>query len=154
MAASVKLPTAALLVMLPGLAPAPAAAQVAEVEAIRVQLFHERSGKLSDDVIATGEGFWNVIIGEDPSQAFLISVVVRGKPETFDKAGFVTISVFDDKSGKKLTERTYRGGLLFGTEGRVIKPLMVYDQNCTPVRITARGKAGAKTVKVPFRCGE
>jgi hypothetical protein len=132
----------------------PVATAPAQIEDIRVQLFREASGTFSEDVIATGEGFWNVIIAEDPSDAFLVTVVVRGKPEDNDPKAFVVISVFDDKTGKKLVEKSYRGGLLFRADGRRIKPFMVYEQNCTPIRITARSNAGAKTVRVPFRCGE
>jgi hypothetical protein len=155
---------AALLLVLGGIATvapslmphaqAAPATQAAQVEEIRVQLFREISGTFSEDVIATGEGFWNVIIAEDPADAFLVTVVVRGKPDEYDRKAFVTIGVFDDKTGKKLAERSYRGGLLFRADGRRIKPFMVYDQTCTPIRITARSNAGAKTVKVPFRCGE
>jgi hypothetical protein len=170
MAASVKSAGTALFLILAGVAapavvdvrraqpahaaPSAQSADAAQVEAIRVQLFRERSGTFSHDVIETGEGFWNVIINEDPSDSFLITVVVRGKPDTYDKTAFVTISVFDDKTGKKLAERRNPGGLLFPADGRRIKPFMVHDQNCTPIRITARSNAGAKTVKVPFRCGE
>jgi hypothetical protein len=101
MAASVKSAGTALFLMLAGVAAPPVAdvrlaqpahaaqsaqsADAAQVEAIRVRLFRERSGTFSHDVIETGEGFWNVIINEDPSDSFLITVVVRGKPDTYDK---------------------------------------------------------------------
>jgi hypothetical protein len=129
-------------------------ADAVQVEAIRVQLFHERSGTLSEDLVAAGTEPFNVIIGSDPSESFLVSVVLRGQPPKFDQSGFVNIAVYDDKKGTKLAERRIRGGLLFGDQGLLIKPFMVYDRNCTAVRITAATRAGAKTVRVPFRCGE
>src|SRR5262245_25645280 len=66
----------------------PASAQAVHVEDIRVQLFYERSGKLSEDFTKVKDvSFWNTTIGEgtakEPANSFLVSIVLRGKPTSF-----------------------------------------------------------------------
>jgi hypothetical protein len=79
---------------------APAAAQSAQVESFRAQLFKESNGTLSDDIIANNPGFWNVIIGTYKANSVLISVVVSGKPDSYDTKGTVLLTIVDDETGK------------------------------------------------------
>src|SRR5665647_276349 len=64
-----------------------ATAQNATVEDIHVQLFYEYSGALSDDLTKRKSlSLWNTMIGEgsskEPANSFLVSVVVKGAPES------------------------------------------------------------------------
>jgi hypothetical protein len=131
----------------------PAAAQQAQVESIRVQLYKENTGTLSDDIITNNPGLWNVIIGENQANSFLITFVISGKPDSYDRDGTVVVSVFDDDVKKRVMQRRFRG-FLFGKEGRTFKPLMVDNLTCSRVRIVARSRAGEKSETVTFRCGE
>lgn len=137
----------------------PAAADNATIEGIRVQLFYEYDGTLSDDLARRKDvALSNVMIGEgdarQPANSFLVSVGVRGEPDTFDKAAALTITVTDDKRKTKVADKTFNG-ILFGAKGLVVKPLFVADRICNPLTVTAKLKSGStKTVKLPFRCGE
>jgi hypothetical protein len=131
----------------------PAAAQQSRVESIRMHLFREGTGTLSDDIVANNPGLWNVIIGEQQANSFLVSVVVSGKPQSYDRDGTLTVTVYDDERKKRVVQRRFRG-FLFGKDGRTYKPLLVDDLTCTRVRIVARTRGGAKSETVTFKCGE
>ena len=131
----------------------PAAAQQSQVESIRVHLFKENTGTLSDDIVTNNPGLWNVIIGDNQAHSFLISIVISGKPDSYDRDGRVVVSVFDDDAKKRVVRRSFRG-FLFGKDGRTYKPVLVDYLTCSRVRIVARTQAGEKSETVTFRCGE
>lgn len=138
-----------------------AAAQTVTVEDIRVHLFYERSGKLSEDLTKRQDlTLLNTTIGggdvEEPADSFLVAAVLHGKPKGFDGATDLTVTVTTDGKRKtKLAERTFSGGILFGPEGQVVKAMMVHNRVCVPLVITAKLKSGSsKTFNLPFRCGE
>jgi hypothetical protein len=135
-----------------------ASAQTAEIEDIRVQLFYERSGTLSEDLTKLKKvSLWNTIIGEgdakEPANSFLVSVEIRGKPESFSKRESIAVTVFDKAKKSMVMQRRF-DGLLFGKDGLLVKPVFVENRTCAPIEITARSKSGVKTVTVPFACGE
>lgn len=141
-----------LLVMLAA-AILPAAAQQSQVESIRVHLFKENTGTLSDDIVTNNPGLWNVIIGDNQANSFLVSVVISGKPDSYDRDGRVVVSVYDDDAKKLVVRRSFRG-FLFGKDGRTYKPVLVDHLTCSRVRIMTRTRAGQKSETVTFRCGE
>ena len=130
-----------------------AAAQQSTVESIRVHLFKENTGTLSDDIVANNPGLWNVIIGDNQAESFLVSIVISGKPDSYDRDGRVVISVFNDDAKKRVAQRSFRG-FLFGKDGRTYKPVFVEHMTCSRVRIVARMRTSEKSETVTFRCGE
>jgi hypothetical protein len=133
-------------------------AQTAQIEDIRVQLFYERSGTFSEDLTKLKKiSLWNTIIGEgdakEPANSFLVSVVIQGKPESLVKRESVAVTVFDKAKKSMVMQRRF-DGLLFGKDGRLVKPVFVENRTCAPLEITARSKSGVKTVTLPFACGE
>lgn len=130
-----------------------AAAQQSRVESIRVHLFKENTGTLSDDIVTNNPGLWNVIIGDNQAESFLVSVVISGKPDSYDDKGIAVVSVFDDDKKKLVAKRSFRG-FLFGKDGRTYKPIFIEHLTCSRVRIVARTPAGEKSETVTFRCGE
>ena len=130
-----------------------AAAQQSTVESIRVQLFKENTGTLSDDIVTNNPGLWNVIIGDNQAESFLVSIVISGKPDSYDQDGRVVISVFNDDTKKRVAQRSFRG-FLFGKDGRTYKPVFVEHMTCSRVRIVARMRTSEKSETVTFRCGE
>jgi hypothetical protein len=138
-----------------------AAAQNAAIEDIRVQLFYEYTGALSDDLTKRKDlSLFNTMIGEgeakQPANSFLVAVSVKGQPDTFDKAAALTVTVTtDDKRKSKVAEKAFGSGILFGPEGRVVKAIFVTDRVCVPLTVTARLKSGSsKTFNLPFKCAE
>jgi hypothetical protein len=130
-----------------------AAAQETRVESIRAQLFNERTGTLSDDITTGSIGLWNVIIGENQASSVLISVVLVGRPEHYDDTGTLVVTVYDDETKKRIKQRRFVG-FLFDKEGRLFKPLLVDENNCSRMRVVARTKTGEKSVTIPFKCEE
>ncbi len=136
---------------------APATAQALKIEDIRVQLFYERSGTLSPDLTKQKDlSLHNTMLGEgaakEPANSFLVAVVISGQPSSFDKSK-VDVTVINTKTRKKIAGMTF-GNLLFDDQGKIVKPLMVDNQVCVPVRITAKSGASEKTAEIPFQCGE
>lgn len=131
----------------------PVAAQQSQVESIRVHLFKENTGTLSDDIVTNNPGLWNVIIGDNQANSFLVSVAINGKPDTYDRDGRVVVSVFDDDAKKLVVRRSFRG-FLFGKDGRTYKPVLVDHLTCSRVRIVTRTRVAEKSETVTFRCGE
>jgi hypothetical protein len=147
----------ATLAMLAASAPA-AMAQAPKVGDIRVHLFYERSGTLSEDITKSKPALFNIIIAsgdelKEPANSFIAAVAITGKPSGFDDSDPVIVTVTDEKTRKKIVERRFNA-FLFDDKGRVVKPVFVEDKVCAPVRIVARNKAGTKSVVIPFRCGE
>ena len=137
-----------------------AAAQTAAIEDIRVQLFYEYSGTLSDDLTKRKDlVLRNTMIGEggakEPANSFLVSVVVKGQSEAFDKDAALTVTVaMNDRRKLKVADKAFTG-ILFGPEGKVVKAMLVYDRVCAPLTVTAKLKSGStKSFNLPFKCGE
>jgi hypothetical protein len=128
------------------------AAQVLEVEGFRVQLFNQQTGKLSDDI--SGEGIvWNALIGQAQADAFLLTVIVKGKPQSADRTTVVTVTILDHRSGRTLLQRRFRN-FLFEDDGRSCKPMLVEGRTCSPTRILGRVKSNVKTLVMKLECGE
>ena len=118
-----------------------------------MHLFKENTGTLSDDIVTNSPGLWNVIIGDNQANSFLVSIVISGKPDSYDKNGTVVVSVFDDETKRRVVQRSFRG-FLFGKDGSTYKPVLVDDLTCSRVRIVARMRAGGKSETITFKCGE
>src|SRR6266481_247918 len=134
-----------------------AAAQTVHIEDIRVQLFYENTGLLSDDFTKKKNlDLWNTTIGEGgsggPARSFLASIVLRSKPNSFLKQE-VVVTVMDDRKKVKLMERRFNG-LLFDKEGQLVKPVFVENRTCSPTTISAGINKSTKQVALPFECGE
>lgn len=144
----------------PVLTASAAFAQATRVEAIRAHLFYERTGTLSDDLVTTSPALFNVTIGagdvKEPANAVVVAVVLAGRNDSYDEDTAVTVTVTAkgrDGKVRQLAKRSIKG-LLFGAEGRVVKPIFVDDGTCAPMTVTAATKAGGRSVTIPFMCGE
>jgi hypothetical protein len=141
---------------------APASAAVA-VEDVKVQLFLERSGKLSDNIVGSKKAFHNTIIGEgdagEPAESVLVTLVITGpkNARSSDKIArdlaSVTVTQQSRQGPKVLLRRAY-GGFLFGEQGRVHKAFFVDNATCAPLEIDVKLGRSRKTAKVDFTCGE
>jgi hypothetical protein len=146
---------------LAGLA-APAAAQVA-VEDIRIQLFLERSGKLSDNIVGSKKSFHNTVIGEgdagEPAESVLVTLLITGpkNAKSSDKIArdlaSVTVTQTSKQGPKVLLRRAY-GGFLFGEDGKAHKAFMLDNATCAPLEVDVKLGRSRKTAKIEFTCGE
>ncbi|MGL4727235.1 MAG: hypothetical protein ACRCWO_00625 [Bosea sp. (in: a-proteobacteria)] len=140
----------------------PANAQVA-VEDIRIQLFLERSGKLSDNIVGAKKNFHNTVIGEgdagEPAESVLVTLLITGpkNAKSSDKIARDLASVTvtqQSKQGPKVLLRRAYGGFLFGEDGKAHKAFMLDNATCAPLEVDVKLGRSRKTAKVDFKCGE
>ena len=136
----------------------PASASGLKIEDVRVQLFYENSGTLSEDLTKMKNvALWNTIIGEgdarEPANSFLVNVVLSGKAGSFDHTEKLVVTVFDETIKKSVVQKTF-SSFLIEKSGRVIKPVFVENRTCSPIRITAKSKNSTRTIRLSFDCGE
>jgi hypothetical protein len=141
---------------------APAHAQVA-IDEIRAQLFLERSGKLSENLVGTRKALFNTVIGEgdagEPADAILVTLGFTGARNTksSDKIArdLASITVRQQaKTGERILLRRVYGGFLFGETGRIHKAFLLDNATCAPLEIEVKVGRSRKEAKLDFACGE
>mgnify|MGYP003393692839 CR=1 FL=1 len=149
-------------VLMAALSASGAVAQVAVAE-IRAQLFLERSGRLSDNLVGAGKTLRNTVTGEgeagEPADAVLVTLVFTGAKNTksSDKIARDLASVTvkqKTKTGEKIALSRVYGGFLFGESGRIHKAFLLDNATCAPLDIEVKVGRSAKTAKIDFTCGE
>jgi hypothetical protein len=155
-----------LLLLLAGVAAlfgssGPAGAQVV-IEEIRAQFFLEHSGRLSENIVGTERGFFNVVIGgsvDEPASSVLVTLAFIGpdKISSPDRAGRdparVTVRQ-KTKTGERLLFRRDYAGFLLGEDGRAYKTFLLENATCLPLVIDVRAGRSTKTATLNFHCGE
>lgn len=129
-----------------------------KIAAIHAQLFHEGSGKLSDDILVPdAPGMWNTIIGENASNFTFVTVEVQGKnvPQGKVRVEIIARGYKHKVRGKSVSEVS-----IYDQKTKFFAPLLLNDTGCEELEISARligkGVANTATVKttIPFKCGE
>lgn len=137
-------------------------AQVA-VEDVRVQMFLERSGTLSENIVGSKKSFRNMVTGEgdagEPAESVLVTLVITGPKNTVssDKIARDLASVTvtqNTKQGPKVLLRRAYGGFRFGETGKIHKAFYLDNATCAPLEVDVRLARSRKTAKVEFSCGE
>ena len=139
------------------------AAEPVRIEDIRVRLFLERSGKLSDDLVPAKKTLRNTPMGEgdagEPASAVFVELVFMGpknaaasKTLARDTAG-VTATQTVKGVRKVVLTRAY-GGFLFGEGGIAHRAFMLDGVTCAPLEIEVKVGKSRKAAKVDFECGE
>ncbi len=139
-----------------------ALAQVA-VDDIRLQLFKERSGTLSENIAGSRKPFVNTTSGGgdagEPAEAVLVTMVITGpkNSKASDKIArdiaSVTVTQAARTGSRVLLKRAF-GGFQFGDDGRSHKVFLLDNATCAPLEVDVRLGRTRKTVKVDFRCDE
>ncbi len=134
------------------------AAEAPRIAAIHAQLYHEATGKLSDDdiLVPDAPGMWNTIIGENASNFTLVTVEVQGKDVP---VGAVKVQIVARGYKRRIVESRTIDVSLYDRKTRFFAPLWLYDTGCDEIEVSARligrSVAGATVKKViPFKCGE
>lgn len=137
-------------------------AQVAIAE-IRAQLFLERSGKLSEDIVPADKTLRDTLTGEgeiaEPADAVLVTLVMTGpkntKSSTKIARDLVVVTVKQKtKAGEKILLSRPFGGFLFGETGRIHKAFLIDNATCAPLSIEVRVGKSSKAAKLDFACKE
>ncbi len=139
-----------------------AVAQVAVAE-IRAQLFLERSGRLSENLVGAGKTLRNTATGEgeagEPADAVLVTLVFTGakNSKSSDRIARDLASVTvrqKTKAGEKIALSRVYGGFLFGESGRIHKAFLLDNATCAPLDIEVKVGKSAKAARIDFACGQ
>jgi hypothetical protein len=147
-----------VLALLACLGAAPALAQqptvAVRIAEVRAQLFQERTGTFSNDLLGPNPPeLGNVIIGDDPANAFLLVVTLEGPPRSFQRDAVLQVTV-RSRGGRPAPYNRRARGFLFGESGRTNQAMLVHDHVCQPVEIDIRIGRERRRVDLGFRCYE
>jgi hypothetical protein len=137
-------------------------AQVA-IDDIRLQLFKERSGSLSENVAGSKKTFVNTPKGEgdigEPAEAVLVTLAFTGPKNTrsSDKIArdmaSVTVTQAAKTGPRVLLKRAY-GGFQFGEDGKSHKAFLLDSATCGALEVDVRLGRSRRTTKVDFTCDD
>jgi hypothetical protein len=152
--------SAAAVLIFAGVA-TPALSQVT-AEDVRIQLFLEKSGRLSDNIVGQKKSFVDTATGGgdagEPADAVLVTLVFTGprNARASDKIArdmaSVTVTQTAKTGPRVLLKRAY-GGFQFGADGRAHKAFLLDGATCAPLEVDVRVGRSRKTAKVDFACG-
>jgi hypothetical protein len=139
---------------------APAIAQDIRLGELRAHVYLERSGKLSDDLLALknpklsdlprGEG----VFGE-PANTVVLNVALIGAKNTQPKHATALVNVTTtNRTGQRKTETRPLLGLVFGEDGVLNRPVMLDNVTCSKVEIEVKTRTAAKKAVLDFTCTE
>jgi hypothetical protein len=138
----------------------PAVAQDVRLGDVRAHLYLERSGKLSDDLLAQknakladlprGEG----VFGE-PANTLILNVTLLGAPNTQPKHATALVNITTtNRTGQRRTETRPLMGFVFGEDGKLNRPIVLENVTCSKVEIEVKSRGAAKRAELPFTCTE
>jgi len=123
-----------------------------EIAAIAVNAFSGSTNELSDAIPPDGEpkSFFN-----DLDTSLFVWVLIQGESGTFEAGRMANVVVTEGK--KVILRRSVQIGIP-NEKGFYTVPVFVYGPLCSEVKITAniigQKNISAKSVSVPFACGE
>jgi hypothetical protein len=137
-----------------------ATAQEVRLGDLRAHVYLERTGKLSDDILAIknakltdlprGEG----VFGE-PANTLVLNVTLLGAPNTQPKHASAIVNITTtNRTGQRKTEVRPLLGFVFGEDGRLNRPIVLSDVTCSKVEIEVKSRAATKRAELPFTCTE
>jgi len=131
------------------------------VSAIRAQLFQNKSGQLSENVLDPKyRGGWNTIAGPNATNATLIVVVVSGVRADYDSGQKYSVKLVARETGRspKVLLSSTQSVPASDDRGMIYLPFLIYQTGCSPVHVSVvligpqRGKPLERTMA--FACGE
>lgn len=136
-----------------------------KVSALRLHLFENKSGHLSDNLLASPDpGLWNSIAGPHAASSAMVVVEVSGQPSAAynGRAGGLpryTVRLNASERGRSRPLLDQQQPLpVLGENGKVYVAFMILPSGCTAVQLVASlvGPNAAPPVRaaVPMACGE
>lgn len=152
--------TATLAMAAFGQSLSPAAAQDIRIGDLRAHLYLERSGKLSDDLLAMkspvlnnvpmGEGVFN-----EPANTVILNVGLIGAPNTQPKHASAMVNITTtNRTGQRRTETRPMMGFVFGQDGKVNRPIALDNITCAKVEVEVKARGASKRATLDFSCTE
>lgn len=132
------------------------------VKDIRMQLFLEKSGTWSENIVGAKKSFHNTVIGEgdagEPASSVLVTIEVSGPPN-----GTASTALARDMANVTVTQETKSGakrqlravsGFRFNEKGLAYRAFVVENGTCAPLEVEVKLGRSRKVAKVDFKCGE
>ncbi len=128
---------------------------------MKIQLFLEKSGTLSENLVGTKKAFVNTVLGEgeagEPADAVLITLVFEGTKNSraSDKLArdLAQVKVTQaTKAGTRIVLNRVYGGFIFGDTGLAHKALIIDNATCDPLEVEAKIGKTRKLAKIDFSC--
>jgi hypothetical protein len=137
---------------------APVLAQEIKLGDVRAHLYLEGSGKLSDDVLTLKDAkLTNLPRGEgvfgEPVNTVIINVGLLGAKNSQPKFASAMVNITTtNRTGQKKTETRPLLGLVFNTEGRVNRAVVLENVTCSKVEIEVKTRGASKRANLDFEC--
>jgi hypothetical protein len=142
------------------LAGAPAFAQDVRLGDLRAHVYLERSGRLSDDLLAMknasladlprGEGAFG-----EPANLVVLNVTLIGAPNTQPRHASALVNITTtSRTGARRTETRPLLGFVFGPDGRLNRPIVLDNVTCSRVEIEVKARTAVKRAELAFTCSE
>jgi hypothetical protein len=135
-----------------------ASAQEVRLGDLRAHLYLERSGRLSDDLLAMkGAKLTDVPRGEgvfgEPANTVVITITLIGAPNTKPQHASALVNITTtNRTGQRRTETRPLMGFVFGEDGRLNRPIVLDNVTCSKIEIEVKARGGTKRAELPFTC--
>ena len=134
-----------------------AAAQLKIVD-VKAYAFLEHAGKLSDDLVSSGESLVDApkggALGGDTATGLLIDFTFEGDKNASPKYATAVVDLTQTgRSGPITTHRAFTN-FIFGADGIEHKAVFLEGATCMPLAIQVHAGKTEKSAKLDFHCTE
>jgi hypothetical protein len=141
-----------------GLAGGVHAAQLKIIE-VKAYAFLEHAGKLSDDLVSSGESMIDTprggALGGDTATGLLIDFTFEGDKNASPKYATAVVDLTQTgRSGQPITTHRAFTNFIFGADGFEHKVVFLEGATCMPLAIQVHAGKTEKSAKLDFHCTE
>jgi hypothetical protein len=134
------------------------AAQLKIVD-VKAYAFLEQAGKLSDDLLTSGESLVDApkggALGGDTATGLLIDFTFEGDKNASPKYAIATVDLTQTgRSGQPIVTHKAFTNFIFGPDGVEHKAVFLDAATCMPLAIQVHAGKTEKTAKLDFHCTE
>jgi hypothetical protein len=136
-------------------------AEAAQLKIIDVKAyaFLEHAGKLSDDLVSSGQSFVDApkggALGGDTATGLLIDFTFEGDKNASPKYATAIVDLTQTgRAGQPIITHKAFTNFIFGPEGIEHKAVFLDAATCMPLAIQVHAGKTEKTAKIDFRCTE
>ena len=125
---------------------------------VKAYAFLEHAGKLSDDLVSSGESLVDApkggALGGDTATGLLIDFTFEGDKNASPKYATAVVDLTQTgRSGQITTHRAFTN-FIFGPDGFEHKVVFLEGATCMPLAIQVHAGKTEKTAKLDFHCTE
>jgi hypothetical protein len=137
------------------------------IRAIRVHMFENKTGRLSEDILASSSpSRWNSFAGPQAADAALVVVEVDGQPSgvyTGRLGGLPALGlrlIANERGRKQPLLDAWRRLPVLSEDGRAYVAFLIRPGGCAPIQLSASvtglktTASSSKSATVPMACGE